>query len=271
MLPGHPRYPGGPGRVSGRVVGTIGGRLADDELDALHHHYGTTRDAAVRERLVLAYRPFARHLAGQFRDRGEPLEDLQQVAMMALIKALDRFDPTRGIRFSTFASRYVSGEIKRHFRDKTWAVRVPRPVQERYLRMKVAVEMLRGDLGRSPTIPELAAQLDSTEEEVLEAMEAASLYRIRSLDEPRGDEDERGSEVAAPEAGYELVERTLLQRQVLGSVLERLNERDRRLLELYYVESLSQAEIAERIGMSQVSVSRHLARIIGRLRALARV
>ena len=252
-------------------MGTSGGRLADAELDELHHRYGATRDPDVRERLVLAYRPFARHLAGQFRDRGEPLEDLQQVAMMAVIKALDRFDPERGIRFSTFASRYVSGELKRHFRDKTWAVRVPRPIQERYLRMKVAVEALRGDLGRSPTIPELARHLDATEEEVLEAMEAAGMYRIRSLDEPRGNEDERGSEAGTPETGYEAVERALLQRQVLGPVIERLNDTDRRLLELYYVDGLSQADIAARIGMSQVSVSRHLSRIIGRLRALARV
>ena len=246
-------------------------RLSDAELDALHHRYAATRDGAVRERLVLAYRPFARHLAGHFRDRGEPIDDLQQVAMMAIIKALDRFDPERGIRFSTFASRYVSGELKRHFRDKTWAIRVPRPVQERYLRMKVAVELLRGDLGRSPTIGELAEHLEATEDEVLEAMEAASLYRVRSLDEPRGNEDDRANEAATPEAGYEAVERELLQRQVLGNVLDRLSDRDRRLLELYYVEGLSQAEIAERVGTSQVSVSRHLARIIGRLRALARV
>ena len=246
-------------------------RLSDGELDGLHRRFAATRDPAVRERLVLAYRPFARHLAGHFRDRGEPIDDLQQVAMMAVIKALDRFDPERGIRFSTFASRYVSGELKRHFRDKTWAVRIPRPVQERYLRMKVAVELLRGDLARSPTIAELAEHLDASEEEVLEAMEAASLYRVRSLDEPRGNEDERANEAATSEAGYDVVERELLQRQVLGPVLDRLSDRDRRLLGLYYVEGLSQAEIAARVGMSQVSVSRHLSRIIDRLRALARV
>ena len=250
--------------------GTRGERLPDDVLDDLHRRFHRRRDPADRDRLVLAYRPFARHLAGHFRDRGEPLDDLQQVAMMAIIKAIDRFDPERGIRFSTFASRYVSGELKRHFRDKTWAVRVPRAVQERYLEMKGVVEVLRGELGRSPTIPEVGTRLGATDEEVLEAMEAAGLYRVRSLDDSRGDDD-RGEEAATPEAGYDHVERTVLGSQVFASVLHRISERDRELLRLYYVDGLSQAEIASRVGTSQVSVSRHLSRTIDRLRALARV
>lgn len=247
-------------------------RLPDDVLDELHLRFHDARDPGVRDRLVLAYRPLARHLAGQFRDRGEPLDDLQQVAMMAVIKALDRFDPGRGIRFSTFASRYVSGELKRHFRDKTWAFRVPRAVQERYLEMKGVVETLRGELGRSPTIPELGARLGATDEEVLEAMEAAALYRVRSLDDQRGGgDDDRGTEAGAAETGYDVVERAVLGTQVLGSVLHRISERDRELLRLYYVDGLTQAEIATRVGTSQVSVSRHLSRTIDRLRALARV
>lgn len=265
------------------VTGTAGGagapvratseRLPDDELDELHRRFHRHRAPADRDRLVLAYRPFARHLAGHFRDRGEQLDDLQQVAMMAIIKAIDRFDPYRGIRFSTFASRYVTGELKRHFRDKTWAVRVPRAVQERYLEMKGTVEVLRGELGRSPTIPEVARRIGATEEEVLEAMEAAVLYRVRSLDDARGggDDDDRTDEAATPEAGYDAVERSLLGAQVFGSVLPRISERERELLRLYYVDGLSQAEIASRVGTSQVSVSRHLSRTIDRLRALARL
>lgn len=260
------------GSADRTASGRAGDRLPDDVLDELHDRFHRDRDPVVRDRLVLAYRPFARHLAGQFRDRGEPLDDLQQVAMMAVIKALDRFDPARGIRFSTFASRYVSGELKRHFRDKTWAVRVPRAVQERYLEMKGVVEVLRGELGRSPTIPELARRLAVTEEEVLEAMEAAGLYRVRSLDDTRGTgaDDDRGTEAAVPETGYDLVERALLGAQVFGAVLHRISPRERELLRLYYVDGLSQAEIATRVGTSQVSVSRHLSRTIDRLRALAR-
>ncbi|HET7653996.1 MAG TPA: sigma-70 family RNA polymerase sigma factor [Acidimicrobiales bacterium] len=260
--------------VTGTAVRTSapgGERLPDHVLDVLHRRFARDRDPGDRDRLVLAYRPFARHLAGHFRDRGEPLEDLQQVAMMAIIKALDRFDPERGIRFSTFASRYVSGELKRHFRDKTWAVRVPRAIQERYLAMKAIVEVLRGELGRSPTIPELAERLDVSDEDVLEAMEAAALYRIRSLDDSRGSDDERSDEAATAEPGFDAVERQVLGEQVLGSVLQRISERERELLHLYYVDGLSQAEIASRVGTSQVSVSRHLSRTIDRLRALARL
>jgi RNA polymerase sigma-B factor len=246
-------------------------RLPDDVLTALHERFAHRRDPVDRDRLVLAYRPFARHLAGHFRDRGEPLDDLHQVAMMAIIKAIDRFDPDRGIRFSTFASRYVSGELKRHFRDKTWAVRVPRAIQERYLEMKAIVEVLRGEVGRSPTIAEVAERLGTSEEAVLEAMEASALYRVRSLDDARGGaEDDRVDEPGTPESGYDAVDRAVLRSQVLASVLPRITDGERELLRLYYVDGLSQAEIASRVGTSQVSVSRRLSRTIERLRALAR-
>jgi RNA polymerase sigma-B factor len=133
------------------------------------------------------------------------------------------------------------------------------------------VEVLRGELGRSPTIPELAERLDVSDEDVLEAMEAAALYRIRSLDDSRGSDDERSDEAATAEPGFDAVERQVLGEQVLGSVLQRISERERELLHLYYVDGLTQAEIASRVGTSQVSVSRHLSRTIDRLRALARV
>lgn len=250
-------------------------RLPNEHWDAaavaaMHTEFARTREPQLRARLTVVYQPFARHFALRYRNSSEPLDDLVQVAMLGLVNAIDRYDPSRG-SFRSYAGRIIIGELKRHFRDKTWAVRVPRAVQERYLAMKAIVEVLRGELGRSPTIPELAARLEVSDEDVLEAMEAAALYRIRSLDESRGSDDERADEAATPEPGYDAVERQVLGEQVLGAVLHRISERERELLHLYYVDGLTQAEIASRVGTSQVSVSRHLSRTIDRLRALARV
>jgi RNA polymerase sigma-B factor len=192
--------------------------------------------------------------------------------MLALVKALDRFEPEREVKFSTYAARVISGELKRHFRDRTWAVRVPRPLQERYLRVRGAVEELRGALDRSPTIDEIATHLGLSDEDVLQAMDVASAYRLASLDAPvrrAGGDGEQYVQVGEPDGAMAAFEDRLHRRQVLAPLLEKLAEEDRLIVGLYYLHGLSQAEIARRLDVSQVQISRRLARILARLRSLA--
>ncbi|HMC52564.1 MAG TPA: sigma-70 family RNA polymerase sigma factor, partial [Acidimicrobiales bacterium] len=144
-------------------------------------NFAATRDPDLREELVAAHLGLAEYLARRFCNRGEPLDDLVQVASVGLLKALDRFDPAREVEFSTYATHTIVGELKRHFRDKGWAVRAPRRMQELYLRLGKVIGSLSQELGRSPTIPELAMEADVSEEEVLEAMEAGQAYRFTSL------------------------------------------------------------------------------------------
>lgn len=245
--------------------------LERDEVDELHQEYARSRDPEVRDRLVIQYRSLAHHFARRFANRGEPLDDLAQVAMLALVKALERFEPAREIRFATYAARVISGELKRHFRDRTWAVRVPRPLQELYLRVRGSVEELRAVLDRSPTITEIANHLGIEEDEVLTAMDVGSMYRLGSLDAPvRGDDDgDTYAQVGGLDAGMGAFEDELHRRQVLGPLLERLADEDRLIVGLYYLHGLSQAEIARRLDVSQVQISRRLARILSRLRVLA--
>jgi RNA polymerase sigma-B factor len=192
--------------------------------------------------------------------------------MLALVKALDRFEPEREVKFSTYAARVISGELKRHVRDRTWAVRVPRPLQERYLRVRGAVEELRGALDRSPTIDEIATHLGLSDEDVLQAMDVASAYRLASLDAPvrrAGGDGEQYVQVGEPDGAMAAFEDRLHRRQVLAPLLEKLAEEDRLIVGLYYLHGLSQAEIARRLDVSQVQISRRLARILARLRSLA--
>ena len=244
--------------------------VADTLVSDLHLTYARTGDAWTREQLLLHYKPLAHHFARRYANRGEPLDDLIQVAMLALVKALDRFDPGREVKFSTYAARVVSGELKRHFRDRTWAVRVPRPLQERYLRVRGAVEELRSALDRSPTIHELAVHLALEEEEVLQAMDVGSAYRLTSLDAPvSGGDGDQLVQVGEQDPGLGAFEDRLHRQQVLAPLLEKLGEQDRLIVGLYYLHGMSQAEIARRMEVSQVQVSRRLARILDRLRALA--
>jgi len=219
---------------------------------------------------VLHYQPLAHHFARRYANRGEPLDDLDQVALLALVKALDRFEPEREVKFSTYAARVITGELKRHFRDRTWAVRVPRPLQERYLRVRAAVEELRGALGRSPTIVEIASYLGLTDEDVLQAMDVASAYRLASLDAPvPGGDGDQHLQVGEPDGAMRALEDRLHRRQVLVPLLEKLADDDRLIVGLYYLHGMSQAEIARRLDVSQVQISRRLARILARLRSLA--
>jgi len=228
-------------------------------------------DASAREELVERFLPLARQLARRYQRGTEPLEDLVQVASIGLVKAIDRFDPARGTAFSSYAVPTIMGELKRYFRDSGWAVHVPRGMQERVMQVNAAVARLSRDLGRSPSAQEVAASLDAAPEEVLEAMEAAMAYDAVSLEGARGPDSDEGDSYAETigeeDAGYELVE----YGAALAPELEALPARDRRVLYLRFVEDLTQSEIAERIGVSQMHVSRLIRRAIGRLREATEV
>jgi RNA polymerase sigma-B factor len=249
----------------------VTGRVDDDQRDDLRQRFAEfarTRDPTLRDELVAAHLGLAEYLARRFANRGEALDDLVQVASLGLLKAVDRFEPERGLEFSTFATPTIVGELKRHFRDKGWAVRVPRRVQELHLRTGDAIRLLSQELGRSPTIPEIARALDSSEEEVLEAIEAGQAYRATSIDAPSSDDDPAsgiGAHLGEEDPELRGVER----RMTLSPLLEQLPERERAILHLRFFEGLTQSEIAARIGISQMHVSRLLSRSLQQLREAA--
>lgn len=240
--------------------------ISDAERDAqreLFETYHRTRDLEVRDQLVAANLRLALHLARQFANRGISLDDLEQVASLGLLRAIDRFDPTRGLEFSTFATPTIVGELKRHFRDKGWAVRVPRRVQELHLLLNSLVADLTHQLGRSPTIAELATAARASEEEVLEAMEAAQAYRSAPIDgRSATGPDGADSQLGVDDLGLFQAENRLL----VGELLARLAPREQLLLRLRFYEEMTQQQIAERLGVSQMHVSRLLARCLEDLR-----
>jgi RNA polymerase sigma-B factor len=217
--------------------------------------------------LIAAHLGLAEYLARRFANRGEALDDLVQVASLALVKAVDRFDPSRGVEFSTFATHTIVGELKRHFRDKGWAVRAPRRMQELYLRLSKVVGTLSQRLGRSPTIAEIAGELKVSEEEVLEALEAGQAYRSTSLDAPAGKEE--GEALVARLGGNDPSMENAENRATLSPLLARLPERERLIVHMRFFVGLSQSEIATRLGISQMHVSRLLARCVAQLRSAA--
>jgi RNA polymerase sigma-B factor len=224
--------------------------------------FSVTRARDLREELVEDHLGLAHQLARRFANRGETHDDLVQVASVALINAVDRFDPERGVQFSTFATRTIIGELKRHFRDKGWAVRAPRRIQELYLEIGHAVDALAQELGRPPTVQDLAERTGATEESVLEAMEAGQSYRATSIDAPDRDEGSIASRLGEVDVGFGGFE----DRQVLMLALQKLPERERRILHLRFVHGLTQSQIAARIGVSQMQVSRLLSASIAKLR-----
>jgi RNA polymerase sigma-B factor len=229
--------------------------------------YAQNRDPVLREQLVNAHLGLAEYLARRFANRGEPLDDLVQAASVGLIKAVDRFDPERGVEFSTYATHTIVGELKRHFRDKGWAVRAPRRMQELYLRLGKVVGALGQELGRSPTIAELAAEVQVSEEEVLEALEAGQAYRSTSLDAPTGNEEGEtlATRIGEEDPSLEDAE----SRATLSPLLAQLPPREHLILHLRFFEGLTQSEIAARLGISQMHVSRLLARSVAQLRSAA--
>ena len=228
------------------------------------------QDEAARDELIRRLLPLARRMARRYRRADDPLDDLVQVAVLGLVKAIDRFDPERETAFSSYAVPTMLGELKRHFRDHGWALHVPRGMQERVMAVDGAVRELARREGRSPSAAEVGRTLNLSEEEVLEAMEAASAYEAISLESHRygGDADEGATyaeRVGEEDGRYELVE----YEASLAPVLRALPERDRLVLHLRFVEDLTQAEIAERIGVSQMHVSRIIRRSLERLRVVA--
>lgn len=233
-----------------------------DEENQLFRELVETRQVELRDQLVAKHLGLAHHIARRFINRGEPFDDLFQVASMALVKAVDRFDPERGIKFNTFAVPYMVGELKRHFRDKGWAVRAPRRVQELYLELGQQVEELTHTLGRSPTVNEIAAALNEPVSAVLEAMEANRHYRADSLDDPR-EESSESHALAQDEEDLALIE----ARTLLVPALKDLTPAEQDLIRMRFVEDMTQSQIAKRIGISQMQVSRLLAQSLKRLRA----
>ncbi|MHB1854655.1 MAG: RNA polymerase sigma factor SigF [Acidimicrobiales bacterium] len=241
-----------------------------DELRAHFEEFARTRTDALRNHLVNAHLGLAEYLARRFANRGEPLDDLIQVASIGLVKAVDRFDPERPVEFSTYATHTIVGELKRHFRDKGWAVRAPRRLQELYLRLGQVVAELSQELGRSPTVAELAAEMQASEEEVLEAMEAGQAYRFASLDAPAPGPDDEGSSTLGSQLGEDdLTMAAAEDRAALSPLLEALPPREQRILFLRFFQGLTQSEIATQLGISQMHVSRLLARSLSQLRAVA--
>jgi RNA polymerase sigma-B factor len=240
-----------------------------DEL-RLFQRYHRDGDLTARDELVERFLPLARRLARRYERASEPLDDLIQVASLGLIKAIDRFDADRGDAFSSYAVPTILGELKRHFRDSGWAVHMPRGLQERVLEVNAAVERLSRDLGHSPSPQQLALKLETPVEQVLEALEAGAAYDTISLDRPRrASEDDIGTiadGLGQTDEGFELIE----DRVTIGRGFKALPQRERTILYLRFAEGLTQAEIGERVGMSQMHVSRLIRRAIDRLRVVAR-
>ncbi|MEV6212468.1 RNA polymerase sigma factor SigF [Kitasatospora sp. NPDC051914] len=226
---------------------------------------GTPEYSYVRGTLVELNLSLVRYVARRFRQSGEPMDDIVQVGTVGLIKAIDRFDPDRGLEFVTLAVPTVVGEIKRFFRDSTWAVHVPRRLQELRLALAKAGDQLEQELGRPATVAELAAHLDLTEDEVLEGMIARNAHTAGSLDLGTDGEDGDGSllqRLGRHDPGMEKVENL----EALKPLVAALSERDRAILHMRFVAEMTQADIGARLGVSQMQVSRLLARILGSLR-----
>jgi RNA polymerase sigma-B factor len=219
------------------------------------------RDITARTALVERYLPFAQALARRYMQRGEQLDDLEQTAALALVRAIDRYDLERDVALTTFVMPTVIGELRRHFRDRVWAVHVPRSIHDLATRLGRASTELTTNLGRAPTVAELAVELDCSEEQVLEALGALASRHAAPL--PMGDEPTDGRPSALGDADPGFADVTV--RLALGPALATLDERERRLIELRFVQDLSQSEIATRLGMSQMHVSRLLRRALMRL------
>jgi RNA polymerase sigma-B factor len=231
--------------------------------------FAETRDPRLREELVTRFLPLARSLAMRYAGGAEPSDDLVQVASVGLMGALDRFDPSRGVPFPAFAGPTILGELRRHFRDRVWTMRVPRALQERIRDVEEAITKLGSSLERSPTVAEIADRLGIGEDEVLEAMEASDARRTMSLDQPAaGDElsdASIGERVGDEDPGFELVE----ERSAISAGARVLSDLEREVLRLRFVEDLTQSKIAERVGYSQMHVSRILRRALDRVRTAA--
>lgn len=224
------------------------------DVDSLLRAFHRDGDSAAREHAVVELMPLVRALASRYAGRGEPLEDLVQAGMIGLIKAVDRFDVDRGVEFSSYAVPTIMGEIRRHFRDQAWALHVPRRLKELGVRLSRVLDELTSELGRSPTVAELAEAAGADEEDVIDALESAHAYSTRSLDAPFDDAETPLDRLGRHETGYEDVE----QSSLLAAGLEALDDRERRIVRLRFFDEMTQSQIAAEIGISQMHVSRLL-------------
>jgi RNA polymerase sigma-B factor len=249
-----------------RSVTSERAREEDRELLRRYHRNG---DTSAREELIQRHLPLVRSLARRYAGRGEALEDIEQVGAIGLIKAIDRFEPGRGSKFTSYAAPTILGELKRHFRDKGWALHMPRDLQERTLKVSRATETLSKQLGRSPKVREVAAELGLSVEDVLEAQEASASYEAASLDAPTLHDDGESASLVDllgdEDSSYELVE----SRDAIATTWKALPDVDRKVLELRFMHDMTQREIGERIGYSQMHVSRLLRRALDRLETAA--
>jgi RNA polymerase sigma-B factor len=226
-------------------------------------------DRRARDELADRFLPLARSLALRYQRSGEPFDDLLQVASLGLVKAIDRFDPAREIAFSSFAVPTILGEIKRYFRDRTWAVRVPRGLQEMSMKVDHAVAELSEELHRSPSVKEIATAIGALEEEVLEALQAGGAYRAVSFEAPNGGSGEDAATIAdsvgIDESGFDRAE----ERAVLDVLLASVSDREREVLRMRFEEDMTQAEIGAAVGVSQMQISRIIRTALQRLREAA--
>src|SRR3954447_22240172 len=235
----------------------VAGRVAEQELLSRYHETG---DLAARRELVERFLPFARDLAYRYSYTDEPLDDLVQVACLGLLKAIDRYEPSRGTRFSSYAAPTILGELKRHFRDKGWALHVPRDLQERALKAVRESEALSKRLGRSPSVREVAAALGCSSEDLLEAYEAANTYETTSLDAPAGRNNPEGTALVELMGREDDTFEAVADGDALAAAWHDLPPMERRVLELRFVRGLTPREIGEGIGLSQTQASRTLPR-----------
>ncbi len=248
-------------------MGALAPSIERDRVkEVIWSHY-RRRDKESRDAVVAAYQGLAYSLAARFAQRGEELDDLNQVALIGLLKAIDRFDPNRGAELTTFATATILGELKRHLRDRGWSVRLPRRIHDLHLRSQQAIDELTQELGRSPTILELASRLDDPVEDVVEALDAGGLRHNASLEAPlsAGEDHSLTSRLGAGDQRLAEVDGRL----TLSPLLDRLSARQRQILNLRFVFGCSQTEIASMVGVSQMQVSRLLARSLTQLRAWA--
>ena len=220
-------------------------------------------DPSARDELAEEFLPLAEYFARRFSGRGEPIEDLTQTASLGLLNAIDRFDPDRGVPFATYAAATIVGELKRHFRDRGWALRVPRNVQETAILVNRTMSSLWQDLGRAPTVPEIASAADIGEDDVLQALDALQAYTTDSLDAPTSDASSTAAEsIGQEDVSFEISEEWLS----LAPALRDLPERERMILYLRFFEGKTQTEIAEELGISQMHVSRLVSQSLEKLR-----
>ena len=241
-------------------------RLEEDKV--LFERYADAHDPVDRELLVERFLPLARSLAGRYQRSGEAFDDVFQVASLGLVKAIDGFDVTRGRAFSSYAVPTIVGEIKRYYRDRTWAIHVPRDLQELTLAVSREATALEREHGSKPTVDQIAERLGISDEDVLEAFQAKRARRAGSLDAPRREDEDDGvigDAIGVAEEGFDRVE----ARALLGSLMSGLSPRDRLVVRLRYERDLTQQQIGDHVGISQMQVSRILRRCLGRLQACA--